>query len=382
MAIWTSILVGSCVVWVCLWFMRLRFWCSAAREPSEMAAPAWRVSCIVPARNEERNLPACLASLSRQPCPEMEIIVVDDQSADATPECIDTARISDDRVRSLRCSARPAEWAGKTWALTQGAQLAGGEWLVFCDGDIVLAPDAFRTVKAMIDQEDLDCLSVVPQMRNSCFPVALLLACFATARAILFRPAAPGRRGLTQGAFLAIRRSAYDAIGGFSRFKGSLIEDVQLGYACQEAGFKVRTQPPSPLAWTHMYSSVQDAWEGLCKHVYPAMECSVCRIGLAVGACMGLILFPVLSLMVSAILVIVQSPITGVPIALAASLSAVVVMYACLGKLLASESLPSSACVLVPVSMFIFGAIALDSVRRYGQGRVRWKGREYGAASI
>jgi cellulose synthase/poly-beta-1,6-N-acetylglucosamine synthase-like glycosyltransferase len=306
----------------------------------------------------------------------MEIIVVDDGSTDATPQCAMDARTQDGRIRLLRSRPGPAGWAGKTWAMAQGVREAKGEWMVFCDADTVLAPRALCMAEAMVKHENLDCLSLAPQMMATRLPVAALLACFAVTRAIFFRPARPGQPGLIQGAFLVVRRAAYDTIGGVEGFKGSPLEDVEMGRALQEAGLRVRMQPPTPLARTSMYPSFQEAWEGLSKHVYPVMSYSTNRMGLAIGACIGMILFPAASLIVAAAMLI-HAPGTEVACALAASLTSVTLMYAFVTRVLMRESLPFFTCLILPVSLFLFGAVALNSMWAYTQGQVMWKGRRY-----
>src|SRR4051794_2133575 len=60
----------------------------ALREPTPGGGDWPLVSIIVPARNEERNLPRLLPGLLSQRYPRYEVIVVDDQSNDATPEIL------------------------------------------------------------------------------------------------------------------------------------------------------------------------------------------------------------------------------------------------------------------------------------------------------
>lgn len=92
--------------------------------------PAIRVSIIIPARNEEQNLPKLLRSLVDQAPKPHEIIVVDDGSTDRTAE---VARQLGATV--LNSKPLPDGWRGKTWACHQGAQAATGELLLFVDAD-------------------------------------------------------------------------------------------------------------------------------------------------------------------------------------------------------------------------------------------------------
>src|SRR6266436_5173601 len=89
------------------------------------------VSVIVPARNEEACLGACLESLVSQDGVAFEIIVVDDGSTDRTrviAESLPGAQV-------IEPGPLPAGWSGKNNALTAGAKRARGEWFLFTDAD-------------------------------------------------------------------------------------------------------------------------------------------------------------------------------------------------------------------------------------------------------
>ncbi len=104
---------------------------------------AQQLSIIIPARNEEFNLPTLLRSIASQSVTPREIIVVDDGSADHTSDV------------ALRFGAKvvvpqplPAGWRGKTWACHQGARAASGNLLMFLDADTWFEPDGLARVLA------------------------------------------------------------------------------------------------------------------------------------------------------------------------------------------------------------------------------------------
>ena len=78
---------------------------------------------MVPARDEEETIAAVIASLVKQDyAGEFRIILVDDNSSDATAERAGCAP----NLRVLRGEPKPAGWAGKMWALRQGVSSGGG----------------------------------------------------------------------------------------------------------------------------------------------------------------------------------------------------------------------------------------------------------------
>lgn len=105
------------------------------------------VSVIIPARNEEVNLPLLLSDLYAQTLPIHEIICVDDNSEDSTAQIIAAGG-----ARLIALNTKPSEWTGKTWACQIGADAATGELLLFLDADVRLGPDGVRLLIAAYRQ--------------------------------------------------------------------------------------------------------------------------------------------------------------------------------------------------------------------------------------
>ena len=97
------------------------------------------LSVLIPARNEERNIEACLRSLQAQTYPHYEIIVYDDGSTDRTRDILIRMAASDRRIRFLEGGELPAGWLGKCFACSELARAARGEWLLFTDAGANLA---------------------------------------------------------------------------------------------------------------------------------------------------------------------------------------------------------------------------------------------------
>ena len=107
------------------------------------------VSIIIPARDEETNLARLLESLADQDLESLEVIVVDDQSADRT------AGIAEEfGYRVIRSSTPPDGWLGKPWACWQGARAAKHDTLLFLDADVVLKPGALARLMTTFTAEE------------------------------------------------------------------------------------------------------------------------------------------------------------------------------------------------------------------------------------
>ncbi len=94
------------------------------------------ISVIVPVYNKAAYLPKCLESLHNQTYRQIEVLLVDDGSTDASPEICQTFCAKDKRFRYLR-----QKNAGQNAARLTGINAAQGNWAVFVDADDFVTPD-------------------------------------------------------------------------------------------------------------------------------------------------------------------------------------------------------------------------------------------------
>jgi 4,4'-diaponeurosporenoate glycosyltransferase len=194
------------------------------------------ISVIVPARNEEKKLPALLRSLNRQSLKPMETIVVDDASTDAT------ARLASDLGAVVVTSQEPPKgWLGKTWACWQGAQRAKAEILVFLDADTALESRGLERI-AGTHRKRGGLVSVWPfhRMKRLYERLSAFLNIIVIASMNAFTPL--GERLKPLGAFgpcIVCSRTEYFAVGGHRSVKASILDDVALGMRFLERGINV-----------------------------------------------------------------------------------------------------------------------------------------------
>ncbi|MBS1801870.1 MAG: glycosyltransferase [Acidobacteria bacterium] len=191
-----------------------------------------RVSVIIPARNEEKILPRLLASIQPEQSMETEIIVVDDNSTDATAE---VARRAGATV--LQGSTLPAGWTGKTWACAQGAEIAQGEMLLFLDADTWLAPEGLhRYLSAWDEVADR-------QMALSFLPYHVMKAPYEQLSLFFNLLMAFGAGGFGAigsprlfGQNLLISRELYNACGGHSAVRSHILENFAMAERIEAVG--------------------------------------------------------------------------------------------------------------------------------------------------
>ncbi|HLI68616.1 MAG TPA: glycosyltransferase [Ktedonobacteraceae bacterium] len=236
-----------------------------------------RVSIIVPARNEERNIRRCVHSLLEQDYPDYEVIVVDDNSTDHTPEILDEIAHTHPqgaRLWVLRLNHLPEGWAGKPHALHAGVQEANGEFLLFTDADTWHAPGALQAAMSRAEEQGLDLLSLVSAQELPGFwervmmPMAFLGISMQYPVRQVNDPRSPV--ALANGQYILLRRAVYDWLGGYARseLRGTLVDDRDLAFLVKREGFHLELADGRELVRVRMYRGLREAWRGWRKNVF------------------------------------------------------------------------------------------------------------------
>lgn len=110
-----------------------------------------KVSIIVPVYNVERYLERCIDSLRNQTLTDLEIILVDDASADGSPALCDKAAAEDSRIKVIH-----KENQGAGMARNAALSLATGEYIGFVDSDDYVAPEMYETLYRIAKKYESD----------------------------------------------------------------------------------------------------------------------------------------------------------------------------------------------------------------------------------
>ncbi len=181
------------------------------------------ISVIIPARNEEHNLPLLLADLSAQTFPNLEIICVDDESEDSTGQIA-----LENGVKLITIKSKPEGWIGKSWACQNGADTATGELLLFLDADVRLGPDGIHTLFSVYLQQGCT-VSVQPYHKTEKIYEQLSMM-FNLVQIAANGTALPKPRNIGLfGPVILISRQDYEKAGGHESVKSSVVDDMALG---------------------------------------------------------------------------------------------------------------------------------------------------------
>src|SRR5580704_5270148 len=336
--------------------------------PTPSDPPA--VSVIVPARNEEASLKNCLDSLVAQTKVAFEIIVINDHSTDRTHEI--ASSFSYKRVRVVEAGTLPPGWTGKNNAVTAGAKVAHGEWLLFTDADTVHLPGSLARSIEEATRQHAALLSYSPQqVVKSVWEKAVMPVIFAELAAS-FRPShvsdPNSPAAVANGQYILITREAYDAVGGHAAIAANLLEDVALARAVKKSGRKIFFRYAADAVQARMYRSFAQLREGWTKNLallFPAPA----RL-----AALRAIEF-VLITASTAVAILAALRGSWQPAILAGTLA--VIMYGLFLKRIRRAHFASDANLLSVFGLPLFSYFLLGSKSAHATGTVAWKGREY-----
>jgi GT2 family glycosyltransferase len=260
------------------------------------------ISVCVPARNEESNLRECVERILANDYPNLEVLVYDDQSTDATPRILAELQAADPRVKAVPSVPLPAGWNGKQHACWRMSRAAGGvagagggggggatggmgqsagsdgarHWLVFTDADVRFERDCLSRARGAAHDLDAPLVSTFPRQLTGTLAEALVVPMiffillsylpFPQMRKTLRTSASAGC-----GQFLFIRRDVYEAAGTHEAFKDSMHDGIKLPRAVRKAGFKSDLFDGSACASVRMYQGLRATWRGFAKNAYEGL---------------------------------------------------------------------------------------------------------------
>ena len=360
---------------------------ASASASEDLAGPSQpdaslELSVIVPARNEEANLPDCLRSLLQQSEPvfalgaDWELIVVDDESTDGTRALAESLAAQHPGVRVL--SAPPLHnlqaadaLTGKNNACWAGAQLAAGKSLLFTDADTLHETGDLRRALHEAERNGVALLSYSPRQILHGFAQATVMPLVFAELASVYPPAKVNdpadRIAAANGQFLLVERGVYFAAGGHRALGRAVLEDVELAARIKRAKNSIRLRYAPEALSTRMYRGFGDMVEGWTKNL-AALFPHALRLALFRLLDLLLLLLP---LLLPLLPYLVQWQRLAI---LALWLRSVVRFY----QRVSRAHFPILNTAISPLGLPLFLYLLIASwIRHRVLHTVRWKGREY-----
>jgi glycosyltransferase involved in cell wall biosynthesis len=339
------------------------------------------LTVVVPARNEEDCLRACLGSLVAQSeeifnlGKDWELVVVDDHSTDRTGEI---AR-EFPGVTVLDAGALEKGWSGKVNAVWTAARKARGRWLLFTDADTVHEAGDLRRAIHEAERHKVGMLSYSPRQIASGLAQRTVMPLVFCELALAYPPAKvsdPNQRiAAANGQFLLVEREAYRRLGGHASVADKVLEDVELAFLAKRRRVGLRFRYADDAVATRMYRTTKGMIEGWTKNLALLFDNS---LALAVWRALDFVLLfglPVLTVELwNGHFALHSLEWLGAGWALALLwLRTLVRFYARVAK----SNFPAVDCALAPLGLPLFVVLLYRSWFQHRiLKRVSWKGRE------
>ncbi len=225
------------------------------------------VHIVIPARNEQESIAACLESLRAQQGIDFQITVVDDGSTDQTSAI--ARRFP--KVRVIAASEPEPGISGKCNALMTGTKASRAKWLLFTDADTVHSPGSLAAAVHEAEENDLDLFSWSPEQAAATLSEKALMPVVFAELQRAYPPEkvsdANSDVAAANGQYLLVRREAYELRGGHRAVADKILEDVELARRFKRTGAKIRFESGSGMVTTRMYRNLSSMIEGWTKNL-------------------------------------------------------------------------------------------------------------------
>src|ERR1700723_3059543 len=335
------------------------------------------VSAIIPARNEEAAIARAVESVAAQAEVD-EVIVVNDQSTDGTAAILAELARKIPKLKVINVQTLPPGWVGKNYAVSLGAAVAQGEWLLFTDADTYHMLGSTRRALADAGDHNAVLVSYSPEQELGSFWERALIPfvyCRLSAKFSFARvnnPKLPD--AAANGQFLMVLRDVYQKVGGHAAIAGEVLEDVALARRVKQAGYQIYFTAPIGIIGTRMYRSFSALWQGWTKNLYPLMGGTTRQVLTELVEVFPAVEIILLSLL-WALLQRTYTPHLWIPaVLLLLALSRRCVRF---GEQLYRNLYPLSYIKYYVPGMCLYSAALIASWWKNTRGWVQWKGRTY-----
>ncbi|GBE92184.1 family 2 glycosyl transferase [Nostoc cycadae WK-1] len=225
------------------------------------------VSVVVPTLNEAGRITPLLSGLSQQSYEVREIIVVDSNSQDGTPDLVKAKQQKDPRFRVMTDDPLPAEWVGRPWALHNGFlhSCEDSEWFLGMDADTQPHPGLVAGLVQTAIAQGYDLVSLSPQFILQYPGECLLQPALLMTLLYRFDPAGirteQPERVMANGQCFLCRRAVLAAVGGYTSASSSFCDDVTLARYIAAQGYKVGFLDGAKVLKVRMYEGALETWK-------------------------------------------------------------------------------------------------------------------------
>ena len=241
------------------------------REPSSEVSP--NISVLIPARDEASGIRASVGSVLASTGCNVEVIVLDDQSTDATAEIVAGLSRDDSRVRCISGTTLPGGWNGKQFACYQLAHVARYDVMVFMDADVRLSSTALSTMENYRNSREIDLLSAFPHQETGTWLEQWLIPLMhylLLGYLPFFRMRSTRDPSLAAGCgqLFMTAKDPYQRAGTHQSIASSRHDGIKLPRAYRTAGLVTDVVDGTGLAECRMYHNAGEVVRGVLKNAH------------------------------------------------------------------------------------------------------------------
>ncbi|MEW5818783.1 MAG: glycosyltransferase, partial [Cyanobacteriota bacterium] len=300
---------------------------------------------------------------------DYELIIVNDQSEDATEFIVNNYMDKFPQLQYLKIDKKPDEWVGKNYALNLGQKYSSSEMLLFIDADVRLSEKCLEKSCNLFIDNNINILSYAAyQECKTIYEYSLQPIIFWVLNLLYpLRDISNAKKSVAacNGIFIMIDRQTYLKIGTHEAVKSEILEDVELAKKAKKSGAKIVFSFAPELIKVRMYRNFQEIFDGWSKNIFALCEYSIIKS----------------MLIVLLLLLLFNVPLLLVILGLAKNCiiifwMIIVILY----FMYVYHKMGYSAIValLFPLGSLILPLIIINSIFRYKvKGSVKWKNRLY-----
>ena len=329
----------------------------------DIASP--KVSVLIPARNEEKNIGGCLDRVFSLNYGNIEVIVYDDMSEDGTSRVLERYGSAGGRLKVIRGRPKPEGWTGKSWACHNLHAASSGDLLLFVDADVMLSPSCLDGAAPGAMEKGVSLISCFPRQRMRTpgewliVPLMNWILLSLLPLKLVYSSGEPSLAA-ANGQFMLFKRTEYESLGGHEAVKDRLVEDVAFANLIKKAGGRVMTCVTRGEVSCRMYAGLKESVLGFTKNFFPGFGMPIPVFAVFVAALFTAFFAP--------FILVFTRPWYILDIALICAARALI-SYA------SGQNIPLNI-VLHPFQMAGMAAVGVSSAAAYATGNIRWKGRK------
>ena len=365
---------ASFLGWLWLTLLRGSFWRSGPTlDPAKPTSPK-RVAVVIPARDEAEHIVTALRSLLAQNLTGgVSVVLVDDNSSDATGTLARQLAAADPRLSVIAGRPLSPGWSGKMWAVAQGLaqpDAVMADYVLLTDADIIHAPGHLAALIAKAQAEQLDLVSEMVSLRCETLAERATIPAFVFFFQMLYPFAWVNdpqcKLAAAAGGTMLLSRAALDRIEGVSHIRGALIDDVALAREVKRSGHRIWLGHARDAVSNRRYPVLREVWEMIARTAYVQLNYSP---WLLAGTIAGMLLLYVAPVWM-AIACIGNLRWAGVAswLLMAALFQPTLRRY---------QRSPAWGLLLPAIAIFYLGATTASATRFYNGRGGRWKNRVY-----